>query len=317
MKIMKRATVLLAASAASAAPSLQGAAVTGKSTHYGGNLSGGTCSFTTYTLPSGIFGTAFSGSAWDGASACGACVEVTGPKGNKIKAMIVDKCPECDAGHLDLFINAFGQLDEPGKGIISTSYNFVPCGITTPIKLHNKSGTSPYWFSMQVVNANEPIKSLEVSIDGGSTWQATQRQDYNFFENPSGFGTEKVDVRVTSVTGKVVVAKGVSIAADSETAAGANFGASSGSAAEPPAAPKPSSSSKPSTPAEPSQPAPPPANQPQPEQPTEATEPKPTTAVDETPAASASSAPASSATQRPKCKRSKGKKSKRKAKQEL
>lgn len=87
---MRRSIVLLAASAsaASAAPSLQGAAVTGKSTHYGGNLSGGTCSFTTYTLPPGVFGTAFSGSAWDSSSACGACVEVTGPKGNKIKAMV-------------------------------------------------------------------------------------------------------------------------------------------------------------------------------------------------------------------------------------
>lgn len=192
----------------------------------------------------------------------------------------------------------------------------MPCGITSPIKLHNKSGTSPYWFSMQVINANEPVKSLEVSIDGGSTWKATQRQDYNFFENPSGFGTEKVDVRVTSVTGKVVTAKGVSIAADSETALSSNFGASSGSAAEPPA-PKPSASSKPPSPAEPSQPVSPPVDQPQPDRSSEATEPKPTTAIDEPPAASASSAPASSATERPKCKRPKGKKSKRKVKQEL
>ena len=63
-------------------------AVTGQSTFYGGNLSGGMCSFTTYTLPSGLFGTAFSGPAWNNAANCGACVRVTGPNGNSITAMV-------------------------------------------------------------------------------------------------------------------------------------------------------------------------------------------------------------------------------------
>jgi hypothetical protein len=85
---MKGAIFLFVSSTALAAPSLGGPAIAGTSTHYGGNLSGGTCSFTTYTLPPGVFGTAFSGTAWDSGSACGACVEVTGPKGNRIKAMV-------------------------------------------------------------------------------------------------------------------------------------------------------------------------------------------------------------------------------------
>ncbi|KAJ9142916.1 Rare lipoprotein A [Pleurostoma richardsiae] len=199
------------------------AAVSGESTFYGGNLAGGMCSFSTYTLPAGLYGTAFSGSAWDSAANCGACVKVTGPNGNSITAMIVDQCPECDAGHLDLFQDAFEQLGDLSAGIISTSYTFVPCGITSPIVLHNKSGTSAYWFSMQVVNANEPVAKLEVSTDGGSTWQATTRQSYNFFENSSGFGTSSVDVRVTSQGGKTIVVNGVSVASDSQVTAGSNF----------------------------------------------------------------------------------------------
>jgi hypothetical protein len=43
--------------------------------------------FSTYTLPSGILGTAFSGQKWDNAANCGACIEVTGPSGT-IKAMV-------------------------------------------------------------------------------------------------------------------------------------------------------------------------------------------------------------------------------------
>lgn len=97
------------------------------------------------------------------------------------------------------------------------------CDITSPLILKNKSGTSPYWFSMQAFNANEPVESLEVSTDGGATWKSTARQPYNFFEEPSGFGVDSVDVRVTSSMGNTIVVKGVSVEADLETSAGSNF----------------------------------------------------------------------------------------------
>lgn len=213
------------ASPAPASPvsAAKAATISGKSTFYGGNLSGGTCSFTGYTLPAGLYGTAFSGSAWASSGNCGGCVRVTGPNGNQITAMIVDKCPECDEGHLDLFQNGFEKLGTLSAGIISTSYTFVECGITSPIVLKNKSGTSQWWFSMQVMNANERVSKLEVSTDGGRTWAGTNRQDYNFFEQPSGFGTSAVDVRVTSVSGKTIVAKNVKVASDSQTTASSNF----------------------------------------------------------------------------------------------
>lgn len=62
--------------------------LSGEASFYGGNLSGGTCSFSSYTLPAGIYGTALSGANWDSAAHCGACVEVTGPSGTKITAMV-------------------------------------------------------------------------------------------------------------------------------------------------------------------------------------------------------------------------------------
>ncbi|EKJ78439.1 hypothetical protein NXS19_010583 [Fusarium pseudograminearum] len=198
-----------------------GASVSGSSTFYGGNLSGGNCMFSAYTLPAGIMGTAFSGQVWDSSANCGACIEVTGPHGT-IKAMIVDKCPECDPGHLDLFPNAFKAVGGT-NGIVKTSYKFVECGITTPLVLHNKSGTSANWFSIQVVNANEPVKSVEVSVNGGKTWQKTQRKDYNFFENPSGFGKTSVDVKITSSTGKTIVVNNVGVTPDAQYKAKSNF----------------------------------------------------------------------------------------------
>jgi expansin (peptidoglycan-binding protein) len=76
---------------------------------------------------------------------------------------------------------------------------------------------------MQVMNANVGVSKLEVSTDGGSSWKATTRQPYNFFENSAGFGTDSVDVRITSVGGKTVIVKGVSIASNSLKTAGGNF----------------------------------------------------------------------------------------------
>ncbi|KAH6984587.1 RlpA-like double-psi beta-barrel-protein domain-containing protein-containing protein [Ilyonectria sp. MPI-CAGE-AT-0026] len=200
---------------------LSSEAVTGSSTFYGGNLSGGNCMFTTYTLPSNIYGTAFSGEIWDSAAHCGACIEVTGPTGT-ITAMIVDQCPECNAGHLDLFPDAFTAVGGT-DGIVDTSYKFVKCGITSPLILHNKTGTSAYWFSIQVVNANVPVESVEVSTDGGSTWKSTTRKDYNFFEESSGFGVDTMDIRVTSTTGETIKVSNVGVTPDAQYTAASNF----------------------------------------------------------------------------------------------
>ncbi|KAK8078535.1 hypothetical protein PG996_004705 [Apiospora saccharicola] len=198
------------------------AGTTGTSTFYGGNLQGGTCSFSTYALPSGIYGTAFSGSAWDSGAKCGACLEVTA-KGKTIKVMVVDQCPECVPGHLDLFENAWKALSPDSSDPMTTSWTEVECGITSPLVLHNKSGTSSHWFSMQVVNANEAVTKLEVSTDGGKTWQGTKRQPYNFFENSSGFGATTQSIRVTSASGKTVTVDNVGVESDSQIKASSNF----------------------------------------------------------------------------------------------
>lgn len=65
-------------------------ALSGEATYYGGNVHGGTCSFSTYSLPSGLYGTALSDSNWDTAGNCGGCVKVN-HGGKSITAMIVDQ----------------------------------------------------------------------------------------------------------------------------------------------------------------------------------------------------------------------------------
>ncbi|KAJ6070196.1 hypothetical protein N7467_010323 [Penicillium canescens] len=217
------APVVKAVSTTSTTSSSSSGENSGSATFYGGNVSGGTCSFSSYTLPSTLFGTALSGDRWDNAANCGSCVSVTGPNGKTIKAMVVDQCPECESNHLDLFQSAFAELSDISAGVINIDWSYVSCDLDGPVNLKNKEGTSAYWFSMQVINANEAVTKLEVSTDGGSSWKSTTRTNYNYFENSSGFGTDTVDVRVTGSSGKTVVVKNVGCASGSEVTASSNL----------------------------------------------------------------------------------------------
>lgn len=107
--------------------------------------------------------------------------------------------------------------------MIGIDWSYVPCELDGPLKLKNKEGTSEYWFSMQVVNANEAVTALEVSTDGGNSWQGTTRTYYNFFENSAGFGTSTVDVRITGASGNTVVVKDVGVESSGEVTASSNL----------------------------------------------------------------------------------------------
>lgn len=125
--------------------------------------------------------------------------------------------------NVDLLPGGFQQLADLKVGRINVEWEIVKCDISSPLFLKTQTGSSEYWFSIQVVNSNVPVRSLEVSIDDGKTWQSLSRREYNFFQNPSGFGVDFVDVRITSVTGETIVVNNVSSAAETRTDATSNF----------------------------------------------------------------------------------------------
>lgn len=200
--------------------SLSRRSLSGEATFYGGNTAGGACSFSTYTIPSGLYGTATAN--WDNSADCGGCVAVT-YSGKTVTAMIVDECPNCGTNHLDLFEDCFVELADESLGIIDVTWEYVDCGITSPLEINLKSGVSEYWFSAQVVNGNERTASMEVSTDSGSTWLTTERQDYNFFEISSGTGTSTAWIKVTSDSGATVTVEDVDVTAAAVTTASANY----------------------------------------------------------------------------------------------
>ncbi|KAF2765800.1 barwin-like endoglucanase [Teratosphaeria nubilosa] len=199
---------------AAVTPGMTRRSLVGDATFYGGNTAGGACSFANFTPPIGVFGTALSGNNWESAGNCGGCVKVN-YSSKSITAMIVDECPGCGENHLDLFQNAFTELADISKGIIKVDWEYVDCpNITGPLKIHTKTGVSKDWFSAQVVNANRRTAKMEVSADGGSTWMATTRRDYNFFEIPSGTQSDSAWIRVSSNMGEAVTVKNVPMLPD-------------------------------------------------------------------------------------------------------
>ncbi len=64
---------------------------------------------------------------------------------------------------------------------------------------------------MQALNSNQPVRSLEVSTDGGRNWKSTTRQDYNYFQKSDGGGflADRLSVRVTCTNGRQVTASNI------------------------------------------------------------------------------------------------------------
>jgi len=59
----------------------------------------GACSYE--ASPQDLDVAAMNAAQYEGSAACGTCLQVTGPRGS-VRVRVVDKCPGCASGHLDL-----------------------------------------------------------------------------------------------------------------------------------------------------------------------------------------------------------------------
>lgn len=136
-----------------------------------------------------------------GSAVCGTCAEIEGPKGTVV-VRVVDSCPECNEGHLDLSRQAFGKIADMVDGRVTTRWRLVPCAVQGPIRYRIKEGSNPDWTAIQVRNHRLPVQKFEWQKSG--TWVEVKREDYNYFVEPAGMGTGSVKVRVTATDGQVL-----------------------------------------------------------------------------------------------------------------
>lgn len=134
---------------------------------------------------------------------CGACFEVSGPKG-KVTVRIVDLCPECERGHLDLSAQAFAKIADPVAGRVPTTRVAVACTLSGGMSYEFKDGSSQYWTALQVRNHRLPIAKVEYKKNGA--FVDMPRADYNYFIDEKGVGVQPsgITLRVTATDGQVV-----------------------------------------------------------------------------------------------------------------
>ena len=111
---------------------------------------------------------------------------MTGAKGS-IVIRIVDLCPECKAGHLDLSREAFALIDDLNKGRVPITWQVVSPELNGPIAYHFKDGSNQWWTAVQIRNHRNPIAQLE--FFNGSQWVSVPRTSTTISYKPTrGWG---------------------------------------------------------------------------------------------------------------------------------
>jgi len=199
-----------------AGPAL-GASESGVATYYAADGSGN-CSFD--PSPGDLDVAAMDNGEYAGSAVCGECVAVKGPKGS-VTVRIVDRCPECERGHLDLSKEAFAKIADVAQGRVPITWQVVPCAVQGDVTYHYKDGTSQYWTAIQVRNHKLPIAKLE--IEKGGSFVAVNRESYNYFVLASGAGPGPVKVRITAASGQTLTDTLPAAASDVSATGAAQF----------------------------------------------------------------------------------------------
>ena len=173
----------------------------GEATFYTFANGAGNCMFD--STPTDLMVGAINGVDYAGSALCGACAIVTGPHGT-ITIRIVDRCPECPQGNLDLSPLAFSELADTSLGRIPIHWQLTGCDVSGPIVYHFKDGSNPWWTAVQVRNHRYPILSLEY-LTAQHLYKPVNRVDYNYFVEPTGMGPGPFTFRVTDIYGHVLV----------------------------------------------------------------------------------------------------------------
>ncbi len=201
------------------APACAGAPApeSGDGTYYAADGTGN-CSFD--ASPDDLMVAAMNAPDYANAAWCGACLEVTSGSA-KVTVRVVDQCPGCKHGDLDLSQQAFLILSPLAAGRIPITWHEVACPVTGAASYHFKDGSNPYWIAIQMRDTRYPIGKLEAKA--GGAWTEIGRLDYNYFVDASGLGAGPLALRVTDQRGHTIEDDAVPFAASTSAPSASQF----------------------------------------------------------------------------------------------
>jgi expansin (peptidoglycan-binding protein) len=193
----------------------------GEATYYDFADGSGNCSFPAMpATPGGLMVGAMNAVDYAGSAVCGSCVRIDGPDGS-VDVRIVDQCPECPQGDIDLSPEAFAEIAAIEQGRVDIEWTYIPCPVDGPVVYHFKDGSNQWWTAVQLRNHRHAIESFEVLE--GDAWVDVPRVDYNYFVKDTGMGEGPLSFRVTDVVGNVLEDSGIPLLADADAPGSMQF----------------------------------------------------------------------------------------------
>ncbi|GAA3386457.1 expansin EXLX1 family cellulose-binding protein [Cryptosporangium minutisporangium] len=184
-----------------------GVTTSGEATFYDGGT--GNCSYP--TLPADDLYVALGPDDYSDSAACGGYLDVTGPTGS-VRVKIVDQCPECTAGHIDLSREAFARIADPQAGVVPVTYSAVSNpSVPADLSVRVKEGSSEFWLALLIDNHGNPLTKVEVSGAGSTAFTALSRTSFNYWVAEGGVGGGPFSVRVTDNAGRTATIPNVTL----------------------------------------------------------------------------------------------------------
>ncbi|MBI2428641.1 MAG: hypothetical protein HYV29_07590 [Ignavibacteriales bacterium] len=177
----------------------------GEGTYYWGANGEGSCSFDSST--SDLMIGAMNAFDFSGSQICGACIRVTGPD-STILIRIVDLCPECPRGNIDLSPQAFSKIADTLLGRVPISWELVACATNGSITYRFKDSINYWWTAVQIRNHRYPIYSVQY-LTSQNSFQQLPRMSYNYFAGYANMGSNPFTFRVTDIYGHVLIDSGI------------------------------------------------------------------------------------------------------------
>ncbi|MGH3299088.1 MAG: expansin EXLX1 family cellulose-binding protein, partial [Trebonia sp.] len=142
------------------------------------------------------------------AARCGSYLEVSGPDGS-VTVKVIDQCPGCAAGHIDLSKTAFARLAPLPAGLIHVTYTYLADPpLPGPLSIEVSHGSSRYWLALLDDNTGNPLASVQVQTSSG--WQSLARASYNYWIVADA-GRGPFTVRLTDTVGHQVTVPGITL----------------------------------------------------------------------------------------------------------
>lgn len=172
-----------------------------------GDVSDGNCNFMSAISIASTNYAALNSDQWDDLANCGRCAEVSciddqcEDQSTTAIVQILDKCPECSSGDLDLSPTVFKNITGSDPSRLTIRWRFVECPNPGTIEVCLKTGSNGYYVAVQPTNTLVGVAS--VTINGESTTMVDSAY-YYLITSTSDVDLTAVQVSITSIEGEVV-----------------------------------------------------------------------------------------------------------------